>query len=54
MSFNNEKDANTAYNEAITIVRSENSYLPDDFSDKVCKKLDFKNRDRRENALRIS
>ena len=41
-SFNNEKDANTAYNEAITIVRSENSYLPDDFSDKVCKKLDFK------------
>ena len=41
-SFDNEKDANQAYNEAIAIIKSEQRYLPDDFSDTICQMLDFK------------
>lgn len=41
-SFDNEEDANTAYNDATNIIKSEKKYMPDDFSTKVCQKLDFK------------
>ena len=41
-SFDNEEDANAAYNDATAIIQSENTYLPDDFSKSICQKLDFK------------
>ena len=41
-SFDNEEDANAAYNDATAIIQSENTYLPDDFSKTICQKLDFK------------
>ena len=41
-SFDNEEDANAAYNDATAIIQSENTYLPDYFSKTICQKLDFK------------
>ena len=41
-SFDNEEDANAAYNDATAIIQSENTYFPDDFSKTICQKLDFK------------